>query len=101
MFATAFIIRYMMHEVATAEQPPEHEGEKYLRMLGLMGIAEQPIPGHAGKARDFLDICGDHARPMLVGFEHLETTDPRYEPTRETLRSVILHFVGVEAPQET
>lgn len=73
----------------------EHEGEKYLDMLGLSHLAEVPI--QAGdrtiQARDFLEICGDHARPMLVGFEHMNQSDPRYETTRNALRGLISKFV--------
>jgi hypothetical protein len=78
----------------------EHEGDKYLRLLGLSHLADKEI--NAGdrtiEARDFLEVCGEHARPMLVGFETLSTDDPRYEPTREALRGFISQFV--EKPAE-
>lgn len=42
--------------------------------------------------RDFLDICGGHARPLLVGLESLSSDDPRYESTRDALRGYITQF---------
>jgi hypothetical protein len=71
----------------------EHEGEKYLRLLGLEDLADQQIPGNTLQVRDFLDICGEHARPLLVGLESLSHEDPRYEPTRQALRNYISQFV--------
>lgn len=78
------------------KQPePEHEGEKYLRMLGLEHLAGRTIPGRTEQVRDFLDICGDHSRPMLAGFETLSPDDPRYEPVRDALRTQITQFLDI------
>jgi hypothetical protein len=71
----------------------EHEGEKYLRLLGLEDLADEPIPGRTERVRDFLNICGDHARPLLVGLENLSPEDPRFVPTRDALRGYISQFV--------
>lgn len=71
----------------------EHEGEHYLRLLGLEDLANQQIPGRSERVRDFLDICGEHARPLLVGLESLDPSDPRFEPMREALRGYIANFV--------
>lgn len=78
----------------------EHEGEKYLRLLGLEELADHEIPTASGtvQARDFLDICGEHARPMLVGFEAMSSDDSRYEATRNALRSVIGQYVQGDNP---
>ena len=60
------------------EAEPESEGLRYLRMLDLGDIADLPIPGDPTKtAQDFLDICGDHALPVLKGIESLPEDDPR------------------------
>lgn len=74
----------------------EHEGEKYLRLLGLEHMADHEISTADGaiQARDFLDICGEHARPMLIGFEAMSPEDPRYETIKNTLRGVIGQYVG-------
>lgn len=84
----------MRHEAQSGHEQ-EHEGEKYLRMLGLEHLADQVIPGRAEKVRDFLDVCGDHARPMLVGFETLSTDDPRYEQVRDALRTQVTRFLDI------
>ncbi len=76
-------------------QPAEHEGERYLRLLGLEHLADRDIATASGtiQARDFLDVCGEHARPMLVGFEAMSTDDPRYEATKNALKGVIGQYV--------
>jgi hypothetical protein len=91
----------MAYEISIGDadgQPVEHEGEKYLRLLGLEGLANQQIAGRTEQVRDFLDVCG-HARPLLVGFENLERSDPAYDQMRDGLRGFILHFAGVQIPQ--
>lgn len=87
--------------MGTPEQTPEHEGERYLRLLGLSHLAhvEIPVGDRTLQARDFLDICGDHARPLLDKFGNLPPEDPRYEPTRAALQGVISQFV--ENPSES
>lgn len=78
----------------------EHEGEKYLRLLGLEHLAEQNIAlegGESLQARDFLEVCGEHARPILMGFETMQPDDPRYEPTRDALRGLIGRYIQGEA----
>lgn len=71
----------------------DHEGERYLRLLGLAHLANETIPGRTEQVRDFLDICGDHARPLLVGLETLDPNDPRFALTRNALRGFISQFV--------
>lgn len=79
---------------------PEHEGERYLHLLGLGHLAGREIPTSSGaiQARDFLDICGEHARPILVGFEDMSSEDPRYETTKAALRGLIGHYVEGGTP---
>ena len=77
------------------EQRSEHEGDKYLRLLGLDHLAYEQIPGKTQQVRDFLEICGDHARPMLMGFEGLSPEDPRYEPVRDALRTQVAQFLDI------
>lgn len=74
---------------------PEHEGERYLRLLGLdhLGDVEITAGTRTLPARDFLDICGDYARPMLVGFEAMDPSDPRYDATKNALRGLIGQYV--------
>jgi hypothetical protein len=81
-------------------QPTRHEGEEYLRLLGLEHLADRDIPTANGtiQARDFLDICGGHARPILSGFESMSKDDPRYETTRNALRDFISRYVEGDSP---
>jgi hypothetical protein len=78
----------------------EHEGERYLRLLGLEHLADHRVTtaDKTFEARDFLDICGEHARPMLVGFEAMSQDDPRYEATRNALRGLIGQYVEGDKP---
>lgn len=72
-----------------------HEGEHYLELLGLKDLAEREIttPNGTIQARDFLDICGEHARPMLVGFEGMSVNHPDYEVARDALRGMIAGYI--------
>jgi hypothetical protein len=78
----------------------EHEGKNYLELLGLGHLANRKIMTGNGAilARDFLDVCGDHARPMLVGFADMSQDDERYEPTKEALKNFIGQYVGEDNP---
>lgn len=78
----------------------EHEGEKYLHLLGLSHLADREIATVDGtiQVRDFLDVCGEHARPVLVGFESMSVDDPRYEATKNALRGLIGQYVGGDIP---
>lgn len=78
----------------------EHEGERYLRLLGLEHLADQEVATSGGtiQARDFLDVCGKHARPLLIGFEAMNPNDPRYEPTKIALRSFIGKYIEGDKP---
>jgi hypothetical protein len=81
--------------VEQKERPQaEHEGKKYLRLLGLDDLADQQIPGRSERVIDFMDICGKYARPMLVGLDSLDRDDPRFAPTRDALRDYIGKFVN-------
>ena len=76
----------------------EHEGEKFLGLLGLDHLADTQVVVAGGstiQVRDFLDVCGDHARPVLLGLETMDPEDPRFEPTRDALRGLISQYVGV------
>jgi hypothetical protein len=74
----------------------EHEGEKYLDLLGLGYLADQEFVGRDGgthKYRDFLDHCGPDARNALAGLAAIGSQDPRYEATREALLGSILQHI--------
>lgn len=87
-----------MEQIDSKKQ--EHEGERYLRLLGLEHLADREIATASGTihARDFLEVCGEHARPMLVGFESMSIDDPRYETTKSALRGVIGQYVEGDNP---
>lgn len=77
-------------------EEPETEGEKYLSLLGLSHLADRDArtkDGRIFKARDFLDICGARARPMLIGFESMSPDDPKYEPTLKGLQGVVTEYI--------
>jgi hypothetical protein len=68
---------------------------------GLEDLADREIQTRDGgviKARDFLDVCGEHARPLLVGFEAMSSDDPRYEPTKLALQSIISQYIEGDIP---
>lgn len=89
-----------MTEVFRGHENEPSEGERYLDLLGLGHLSAQPIPGHPGLVgSDFLDICGEHARPLLIGLESLDQHDQRFEPTRAILASRVAEYMGI-APSE-
>jgi len=69
----------------------EHEGLHFLRLLGLEHLAEREVHGPNGTflAKDFLEVCGQHAKPVLVGFEDMSPDDPEYETTKNSLSQYI------------
>lgn len=75
-----------------------HEGDRYLDLLDLGHFADSQIETANGsiQARDFLEVCGEHALPVLKGFELMDSTDPRYEPTKNMLRGLIGQYISVE-----
>ncbi len=78
-------------------QKPEHEGERYLALLGLSDAADQTFT-HQGKVyetRDFLEICGKTARPVLQYLEGLDQSDPKSGFTEKVtvLRDAIRQYI--------
>lgn len=76
----------------------ENEGEKYLEMLDLGHLVDAPMPkpnDHL-KTRDFLDVCGEHALPVLKGFEAMSPEDPRFKKTKEALQKMIGQYIEIE-----
>lgn len=72
------------------EGQEESEGLKFLKLLGLEDRADEPIPGRDVTLGQFLEICGDHARPMLAGLESLDPSDPRYDQARGALHDHVV-----------
>lgn len=86
------------------EKPEEeHEGEKYLRLLGLEDIADKPIrtvDGVTTYGRDFLDICRKHAEPALVGLASLSPDDPMFAPSQTVIRERVEAYLAAAAEGE-
>lgn len=78
-----------------------HEGERYLELLGfnVEDFAKREIVTAKGtiQARDFLNVCGEHARPLLAGFESMSPDDPSYELIKGVLRDMIGKYVQGDA----
>ncbi len=81
-------------------EKPAHEGRKYLSLLGLGHLADAQIPGRQETAADFLEICGPHAKPMLLALEAIGPKDPRFEPAKAALQIQILGYLGMQQPGE-
>lgn len=81
-----------------SDELDQNEGERYLRLLGLEEHADTPIPTADGEiqARDFLDVCGEHALPVLKGLEAMSPNDSRYDTARNMLRTMILGYIEGE-----
>ena len=73
------------------------EGQNFLNLLDLGNLGEKQIPGYPGKtANQFLDICGEKARPLIEGFKSMSLDDPNYQKSKELLSKYILKFVQPE-----
>lgn len=74
---------------------PETEGEKYLVELERAHLADDRMPTSRGTipARDFLEVCGEHARPALKALVEMGPTDPRYKPAKEVLQGVVDKYI--------
>ena len=78
-------------------EQPQHQGEAYLRLLGFEHLADRDVTTSAGatiKARDFLEICGNHALDPLIGFAAMSPDHPQYDAFRKILRKRIGAYVG-------
>lgn len=72
------------------------EGEMFLELLGLEKRAGELIPGQNGKTLvEFLDICGEHARPWLTGLAALPKDHPDYNLLRNACLEQIKEFLKI------
>ena len=87
-----------MEQIGSEEQ--EHEGDRLFRQLGLEDMAHQEIVTENGtiQARDFLDVCGEHARPVIKAFDRMSVDDPRYKPLKNALKRVVLKAIQGDTP---
>lgn len=98
------------------DQPQEHEGEKFLAIFGLENLADEPIildnelrqrlidngaleADVQLKGRDFLEVCGDHAMPLLKGLEAMGADDPKRQLAIDSMRPFITKFI--QPPEES
>lgn len=79
------------------EQQSEHMGAHYLSLIGLSDLIGQTFETSQGpiQAEDFLDICGEHALPALMGFETLELDDPRRELMSTALQTSVKQYLNI------
>ncbi len=87
--------------IEQGEPAKEHEGEYYLRLLGLENLVgvEINVRGKTILARDFLELEGERERalPILKGFEAMDLADPNYETVRDGLQKFVSqHIEGLK-----
>ena len=71
------------------------EGERYLNLLGLSDVADHAIPGYPQlQMRDFLEICGDHARPAFFHLEGLDPTSDEYSALQNAMKELVSNIVN-------
>ena len=81
----------MEHQSTSPERKEAfHEGLHYLEVLGLEQYAQVTSPKYGIPIQDFLDVCGDHARPFLTGLDSLDREDPDFIEGRNTLRQYVM-----------
>ena len=81
------------------EQELFDEGQYCLDMIGLGHLADQPMTyrGATMQVRNFLDICGEQARPYFAGLETLSDDDPVRDATVQLLRAFVFNYVQPSA----
>ncbi len=75
----------------------EHEGERFLDSIGYLDRADEPVrlrDGRIIEARDFLDACGEHARPTIETYQNLGTDHPQYKAYRSALRAMVDGYIN-------
>ncbi len=86
-----------MNMEQSAHDEEAHEGEKYLALLGLGHLADQPITTDTHGtiyAKDFMTICEAHAKPAFVAFEAMDPANPDYEMYKSALSKMVTHYIG-------
>lgn len=94
-----------MFKIGQKETAPaaDAEGIKYLKMLGMGGLVGTPTTrigkdGQPLKAEQFLEICGEHALPSLIGLEasiNAQPNNPANDSLRKALRANIAPHLGL------
>lgn len=76
------------------------EGDEYLDMLGFSDLADEPIPSRPDlKWREFMQICGEHARPAFVALKAIGPDHPLYARGVEELRTRVRELVDPESAE--
>jgi hypothetical protein len=94
---------------AAEAEGEEHEGQRYLEMLGLGDFGEQEITATKAdgskvtvQTRDFVDICGEDALDSLAGLEGmgeaLGVDHPEYTDLRGRIRDHVAQRLGIVLP---
>ena len=69
------------------------DGLYYLKLLEIEHLASTPIPNTPYVMQDFLEICGDHALPVLKGLDRLDRKSPKFIAVQALLQDYILKFL--------
>lgn len=72
------------------------DGAYWLRALGADELLGQTVNGIP--AEDFLDVCGEHARPLLEGWAAMDPKDPLYDQFKNLLLNKIHEQLGIKEP---
>lgn len=97
-FATIYIMDQMRNN---PEQESAQKGAHYLSLIGLSDLVGQTFETSRGPihAENFLDICGEHALPALMGFETLELDDPRREVMSTALQKSVKQYLNISGTE--
>lgn len=74
----------------------QSQGDKYLELLGLSDRADETVvvQGETIAVRDFMDICGEQAGPILDEIAELDPADPARMLKINTYSAVITSMIN-------
>ncbi|MEO8104888.1 MAG: hypothetical protein ABI602_00950 [Candidatus Saccharibacteria bacterium] len=95
-----------MTEILRDEPAPKPTGVVLLELFEFEDQIGREINVMVGGVRksilaeDFLDVCGEHAGPVVEALLAMEKDDPDYLDSYNVVREMTAHYLGIDLTQE-
>ena len=81
----------------------EPDGVRWLKLLGYEDQLGKPLEGRVIEGRqllaeDFPELCGEHAIPVMHGFEAMPSDHPNYDTMKNRLREKVASYLNLADP---
>ncbi len=96
-----------MTEILHDTPAPKPTGVLLLEMFGFKDQIGSEISVVVGgvpttiQAENFLDVCGEHAGPVVEALLEMDCDDPDYAESFDAVRGLTAHYLGVDLTQDT